>query len=140
MPKLDDHSSAGAVNCVGDRLPTFALLFRVDAWSAKPTPCLVAHEGALRDDEAGRCALNIVIAHKIVRNTVRVRCTHSCERSDHNAIGKRQIAKHERLKEKLVLDCWITGHGIKPLPPVTLIWMELTPHQTSASRSWTLLR
>ena len=80
MPELDDHLSAGSMNFIDDCLPAFALFFRVNAWDAKPTPRLVADECTLRDNEPGRGELDIVITHQIVRNTIGIRCTHSCER------------------------------------------------------------
>ena len=86
MPKLQQHSAACLVYGAGDCLPAFHLLRGPDAWRIRISHTHWRNRGSLRENEASRGALRVILRHQCIRNTSFARSA-ARERGHQNAIG-----------------------------------------------------
>ena len=61
MPELEDDLAAGAMDAVGDETPARDLILGPDARRVRIADPLLADRSRLRDDEAGRGALDVIV-------------------------------------------------------------------------------
>jgi hypothetical protein len=92
MPQLRENPAAGAVDGVGDRLPTGHLLGRMDARRSDVADTLPTRLSRLGDDQPRRCTLRVIGRGKRIWDIVLDRAA-ARHRSHHDAVGKFEVAQ-----------------------------------------------
>jgi hypothetical protein len=87
MPKLGKDAAALGVNGLGDGFPASPLLAIVNSRCAELTLAIFADPGAFADDQAGRRALLIVLAHQVIGHMPGIACSPTGEGSHHDSVG-----------------------------------------------------
>ena len=77
VPELQQNAPAGFMHRAGDLGPSLYLLLGPDARRVGIADAHWRDRGRFRQDEAGRSALNVIVAHQFVRNTTGARPTAS---------------------------------------------------------------
>ena len=100
MPELQNHASTRPMHGLGDRLPARHLFLGPDARRSRIADAHRRHRRRLREDEPGRGALRIIIAHHRVRHTPLSARAAARQGRQEDAVRKPQIAEVNGVEER----------------------------------------